>query len=800
MIKRVKLENWRSHKNTEFEFEEGTNVLVGAMGSGKSSVMNAICFALFGTFPELQRREARLDGVIMGKPSQEDSAGVEMEFDYKGKNYRVERAIHRGKKTNTARLYEAGTFLAGPKASDVNERVERLLELNYELFSRAVYSEQNQMDFFIRLNASERKQKFDELLGLDVYERVRKNAVSIGNVLKRLAVEKKRDLEEQKAGLGEEELKEIKKSMAGLKAKIQERKREKEKAGEKAKALERAAEALRAKKEKFNRLEEKRIALAQSIKSLEGEISEIEGKAGTRLESLDAGKLAEMESGLGSREKKLKALEKELNSARIESKGLNARIESMREENQGISSSLPEKISGRESLLREMRATDSKKEKLESEGRELGERLKALAESEKNLGEKIKVNESRAAGERSVLERIKAEKADCPLCKRPLTKKARQGILSKAESELKRLEEEKKSAESGLEKVCSGKQELEKKNAETERDLTALGELKAFLKSLKKPLERLEENREKEEKLGAELKRLGKREKELMEKNIESGLKGVEEQFRNILRLRDGLKKAALLREKRAEGSRAVSQIKELGFDEAKALEIERGLAEKRESLRSFDKEINGLAELLGEKEKRELEFRKKRELVEKAVERVFSLEYGVSELGIFTSALKATQAELRESLVETINHAMDTVWKRLYPYRDYVSAKMEISEGNYELMVKGRAGQWTMIEGTLSGGERSAVALTLRIAFSLVLARNLGILILDEPTHNLDEAAVSKLSGMMREHLPGLVEQVFLITHNKEMEKAANASLYLLERDKEMDGITRAELLSLRD
>ena len=99
-----------------------------------------------------------------------------------------------------------------------------------------------------------------------------------------------------------------------------------------------------------------------------------------------------------------------------------------------------------------------------------------------------------------------------------------------------------------------------------------------------------------------------------------------------------------------------------------------------------------------------------------------------------------------------------------------------------------------------LSGGERSSVALALKISFSLVLARNLGILILDEPTHNLDETAVSKLSEMMREHLGGLVEQVFLITHNKEMEKAASASLYLLERDKEMEGITRAELLSIAD
>jgi len=85
MIKRIKLINWRSHKSTELEFEKGSNVLIGKMGAGKSSVINAICFALFGTFPELQRREATLNSVIMDRPAQQDYAKVELEFIHNGK-------------------------------------------------------------------------------------------------------------------------------------------------------------------------------------------------------------------------------------------------------------------------------------------------------------------------------------------------------------------------------------------------------------------------------------------------------------------------------------------------------------------------------------------------------------------------------------------------------------------------------------------------------------------------------------------------------------------------------------------
>jgi DNA repair exonuclease SbcCD ATPase subunit len=59
-IKRVTLQNWRSHKDTKLDFSKGTNMLVGIMGSGKSSVLEAICFALYGTFPALARKRVKL--------------------------------------------------------------------------------------------------------------------------------------------------------------------------------------------------------------------------------------------------------------------------------------------------------------------------------------------------------------------------------------------------------------------------------------------------------------------------------------------------------------------------------------------------------------------------------------------------------------------------------------------------------------------------------------------------------------------------------------------------------------------
>ncbi len=165
--------------------------------------------------------------------------------------------------------------------------------------------------------------------------------------------------------------------------------------------------------------------------------------------------------------------------------------------------------------------------------------------------------------------------------------------------------------------------------------------------------------------------------------------------------------------------------------------------------------------------------------------------ERSVEKMSLFVNALEKTQSQLRTEMIQAINQAMEQVWPRVYPYKDLESAQLKIVEGNYEVLVKQRDGKWVRVEGILSGGERSAAAITIRIAISLVLTQQLSWLILDEPTHNLDSNAVTELSRMVRDHLPELVEQVFIITHEKEMEKAASAKLYVLQRDKDTDGVT---------
>jgi DNA repair exonuclease SbcCD ATPase subunit len=269
------------------------------------------------------------------------------------------------------------------------------------------------------------------------------------------------------------------------------------------------------------------------------------------------------------------------------------------------------------------------------------------------------------------------------------------------------------------------------------------------------------------------------KEKKAVLKGLQKFSCGIAQQEKEIFLLKEETKKAE-------------KAVAELGFDEkalrklqdqkTNAVARQRELRVQLESAKEIEKQ---LAERIGEFKAIEKQLL---DLEQKAI----ALESTGEKLSLFTNCLKETQAELRETLIDATNQAMQDIWERIYPYKDYSSARIFVDEkGDYELVVLDKSGNWTKVEGILSGGERSAAAICIRIAFSLVLAQNLSMLILDEPTHNLDSQAITVLSEMMKSHLPNLVEQIFVITHDKQMEKAASASLYLLERDKDNDGIT---------
>jgi exonuclease SbcC len=148
-------------------------VLVGPTGSGKSSIIDAITFALYGSIPRL--RKGRVEPIIsLGA----HRARIRFEFSVAGTRYSATRVVQRtrtGATTSEARLEGGTEDVIG--ATELTEAVERLLGLSYEHFTKSVVLPQGKFASFLLGGSSDRQALLRELLDLGRYAQVRDLAV-----------------------------------------------------------------------------------------------------------------------------------------------------------------------------------------------------------------------------------------------------------------------------------------------------------------------------------------------------------------------------------------------------------------------------------------------------------------------------------------------------------------------------------------------------------------------------------------------------------------------------------------------
>ncbi len=812
MITSLSLINWRTHSQTTLEFGKGTNVIVGVMGSGKSSIVNAICYSLFGTFPALKNRSVSLEEVIMNKPNTQNFAQTKIEFKQEDKNYRVERIIKRDS-TNEAKLYENDKLIAGPKQKDVNEKVEHLLGLNYELFSRAVYSEQNEMDFFLKLSPSERKNKFDELLELEKYEIARKNAIALQNDLAKENKQRKELIDSQKEAIKSHEEEKILNQIKEEEKVILILEKEQSELTKTIPKIEKTHSELLEKEKIQKNLEETKLKTTERIKSLQEFLikNKIINETKTQEELEEQKHKLKVETDLLTKISNTleDLLRKEKENKLIEDLILkmNSKIETFKED---LAKNPKTDLSETNKLLEK---TQKELEDNKLKFKDIENNEKELLLIIKKCDEEIKINEHEISKITIEEDEISKLTGKCPTCRQELNEEHKTHLTKELTQKLKELEKQnekvlqnKKATEENLKLVQTEKEETKKINEDKTKQ-------KYELESTQKRLIELEE-------------------KIKICKNLEEELPKLKKQLIDIGFNKENLESA---RQNQNNSNKKISEIKNQISLKEQELKLAVEKKQKEEQLNKENELINKTEEELIknnfnkkelEKIKEELNLNKtnlaitlekiksKNELkksYELTLEKITQIKKSIKEqeehnekstkasekLGVFANCLIATQIELREAMLDTINQAMTTIWQEVYPYADFVDARLCVVEGGYDLQVLTRNSEWTRVEGILSGGERSAAALCIRIAFALVLTKKLSMLILDEPTHNLDTNAISKLSEMLREKLPKLVEQIFVITHDKNLENAASCNLYLLKRDKNSDEPTKVEQIS---
>ncbi|MEM3422675.1 MAG: SMC family ATPase [Candidatus Bilamarchaeaceae archaeon] len=765
MIKQITIKNWRSHENTQLTFGAGTNLLVGIMGSGKTSVLDAISFALFGTFPALERRQLKLEDIIRYNANE---TKVSLIFEWNGSEYKVDRKIEKknNRITSKADIYRDGSLLDSGSTA-VTEVIEEVLDMDYDLFTRAIYSEQNNIDYFLSLDPKKRKDEFDRILGLDRFEKARAATVSIANRLEsvvrsltdRYDENKEKEIKENIRKTAEKE-EELSKEITTIKKKNDEIKKE-------VLELKGAFELL----EKNKRTAE---VLSKELASLQGQVVSLE-KGLTKIEEKV---YSEKKRIVEQLRKKRELLQQNIN------------------ENKRIEVEINKKIAFMEAKVKEVEQRAMRLEKLRSmlnhllNGKSKDEIIKRLNESKREFEDK---NSQRAAllqiitQTRELLKHLSSAGNKCPLCETALGAEGIERVRRKKEEEIKNAE---KKAKEILQVTIA----LQEENKKIDENLRKIELIEQQIKSEEQQLIDKEEFDKGRETLKKQLDEVLKLTFGL-ENESKKLQQEIEKEAVEINKMEEMIRRETMINEIKKKILEVEEKQKKVKYNEEEYTSKRKELEEKRIEEQKLQAKIEYL-----EKEKKMLEENKKtfetqlndmlmiknRALVTKEV---------VEELKIYKNALLETQIELRRELIDAINNAMNEIWRIFYPYGNYKALRINITEKDYVFEVL-ENNEWKTLESTASGGERACAALTIRAALAMVLTPNLSWLILDEPTHNLDSQAIALLSETLQTKMPQVVKQIFVITHEEALIGADFSRTYKLTRDKESGEATKVEMI----
>lgn len=165
IIKEVTLENFLSHRSTKIDLTAGINIFIGQNGSGKSSMFEAIKVAIFGP-AESERKRLISYG--------EDRSSISVSFSKGEHTYTVVRELELKRdreSTRTAYIDMDGRRIAEGSTA-VSEEFQKIVGISKSAFINSVYVDQGQMDSLIKEKPAERKNIFNEIIGLKYYDRV----------------------------------------------------------------------------------------------------------------------------------------------------------------------------------------------------------------------------------------------------------------------------------------------------------------------------------------------------------------------------------------------------------------------------------------------------------------------------------------------------------------------------------------------------------------------------------------------------------------------------------------------------
>jgi DNA repair protein SbcC/Rad50 len=673
MIKDIHLKNFIAHKDTKLEFCKGITIFLGHNGSGKSSIIDAVTFSLFGK----HTRKSNKNLVRRGA----NSAIVQMRFALNSKEFQAIRVLNGPGLQSFSQLVLVSDgdkivnkpIVGGERkqfGESMSVEIARVFGLNYEKLRVAGVVQQGELLRIVEAQPKDFKELLNGLIGIDrldsAYETMRNVIVGFRERLR------------DEVGYTDEEIPKVEKL-------IQEKEKEKKEASLLLKEF-----------------EDERGLLEEKISQLEKEIERLEPVIQKRQELQNCEKLLvrhviERRSLLSTEVEKMERIVKEATS-----------------------------------LLHILKTKE-----------EVQIRLNMIKAESEEIHSKLEENEGMVGKLHGLLEcadRLQIADGKCPVCNSSITKVNEMFNIDHIQLEIRRRSEEKY-------KLQLAKVELKKE----------------------------------EQQLAEQDKKIVAAENFLSNNSIGSE--------NDLVKIEDDLS------DKKKHLTKLPPQITSVGDNPFKLVidGVSKTLAEQiaalREQMSSFSHqqytdiklERTGLTQKLQTASVKTGEYRRVLTDAQTAIDSAKHAMEQLRQASEFSTVLEKIRSVIfnRDGMVgiSLRSWALGVISQKASEYASLFNigiSRIELTEGAREIAITcyGRQGEIDM--DSLSGGEKVAVALALRLGIAYMMGSNkLDFIILDEPTAHLDEdrrrGLVRIISEAFREGA-GPLAQLIIITHDSEI------------------------------
>ncbi|MEK6658393.1 MAG: SMC family ATPase, partial [Campylobacterota bacterium] len=167
-----RLENFKKYSSYEIEFGEGLIGIIGKNGSGKSTIFEAIFFALYGELKNKGYKEI----VRNANADAKDAVIVELDFEFDSAEYKVVREFRGKALSANVKLYKNSELITSG-AREVTTSITSLTKMSKDAFMHTLFASQKELTSLSTLKNEDRKKMIRRLLGLEKIDFVENSLV-----------------------------------------------------------------------------------------------------------------------------------------------------------------------------------------------------------------------------------------------------------------------------------------------------------------------------------------------------------------------------------------------------------------------------------------------------------------------------------------------------------------------------------------------------------------------------------------------------------------------------------------------